>query len=183
MTGSREIDAILAEMRADGHTGPSDATDWLVAKLRAYADRIEAAVRKERAILDANIARVRKLEGMLGNAADAILGCAIKQKQSASSNDAAMRDLLERLASIDLDEDIWDEDGADGRKLHNFVIEARAALATPARNCDVGTAEEQGRRFLDQFDEWRVKNAGKTVIEAVLAWAQMPFAPAEEGRS
>ena len=54
------------------------------------------------------------------------------------------------------------------------------ALSAPARQCDVGTAEEQGERCLEQFNEWRRKSDGKKLITAIMAWAQTPYA-AEEG--
>jgi hypothetical protein len=51
----------------------------------------------------------------------------------------------------------------------------KAALAEPLRNCDVGTAEEQGKRLLAQFDQWKRKNEGKQVIVALMEWAQSPY--------
>lgn len=40
------LDAILAEMRAGVCTGPADALAWVSAKLKSYADRIEAAAKR-----------------------------------------------------------------------------------------------------------------------------------------
>ena len=54
------------------------------------------------------------------------------------------------------------------------------ALSAPARNCDVGTPEEQGERCLAQFEQWRRKGDGKKLITAIMTWAQMPYT-AEEG--
>lgn len=73
-------------------------------------------------------------------------------KRESAGNAAAMREALERLASIDLGEDVWDDNGADGRKLHDAVIEARTALSAPARNCD-------------RFDNW---------YDAHQAWERLP---------
>ena len=56
---------------------------------------------------------------------------------------------------------------------------AQATLAKPARNCDVGTAEEQRERFLkfcavqDCRRECRFRRK-KDFYECVLSWAQMP---------
>ena len=38
---------IIAEMRGDGHTGPADALEWVRTKLEYYADRLEAAHKRE----------------------------------------------------------------------------------------------------------------------------------------
>ena len=61
---------------------------------------------------------------------------------------------------------------------------ARKALALPLRNCDVGTAEEQAKRF-KEFCRFRACSdcpAGKSsedIIECEFAWARMPYT--EEG--
>ena len=60
-------------------------------------------------------------------------------------------------------------------ELRGMVVRA---LSAPARNCDVGTAEEQGERCMAQFDQWRRKGDGKKLMTAIMEWAQMPF---EEG--
>lgn len=59
------------------------------------------------------------------------------------------------------------------------------ALAAPPRNCDVGTAREQNRRFERYCDsevcECKMcKNVSKYLVKAfcALAWSQMPY---EEG--
>ena len=58
-----------------------------------------------------------------------------------------------------------------------------AALAVPARNCDVGTADEQVERFHHQCFEWHTGRCSphcrtlpaKTRQECALKWAQMPY--------
>lgn len=68
----------------------------------------------------------------------------------------------------------------------------REALAAPPRNCDVGTAEEQAERF--EADCKRRDHCTPCPVHAAwgefkegkpkscqLIWAQMPFAPAQEG--
>lgn len=67
----------------------------------------------------------------------------------------------------------WDEFNESQKML-------RAALSAPARQCDVGTPEEQGERCLAQFEQWRRKGDGKKLITAIMMWAQMPYT-AEEG--
>ena len=39
---------IVAAMRNDGHTGDASCLEWVGAKIRGYADRIEAAAKRER---------------------------------------------------------------------------------------------------------------------------------------
>jgi len=76
------------------------------------------------------------------------------------------------------------------------------ALAAPARNCDVGTAQEQIDRFhefchsnqvyIDEFHGYDcrpdcpigkiVDRDNKFCDNCWAAWAQMPFAPAEGGK-
>ena len=49
---------------------------------------------------------------------------------------------------------------------------ADAALAEPARNCDVGTADEQRRRY----DEWRNHDGLRAAFgKDELDWAQLPY--------
>lgn len=68
---------------------------------------------------------------------------------------------------------------------HNAAMaEARTALAAPARNCDVGTADEQLPRFVSAW-----KTAHRSVIDSRLMimlsvfsrWAQMPYEKKEDG--
>ena len=57
------------------------------------------------------------------------------------------------------------------------VDEARAALSSPPRNCDVGTADEQCERY---------KATGEThhtlTLANALAWAQMPYGEEGDGK-
>ena len=86
-----------------------------------------------------------------------------------TNNEAAMREalensngLLEELAAI----------GEWGESAQEQIAENNAAISAPPRNCDVGTAEEQQKRF-DMFTE-KYWTLGKTALQ----WAQMPY---EEG--
>ena len=66
------------------------------------------------------------------------------------------------------------------------ITNARAALASPARNCDVGTAEEQENRYV-RFCDSHMKNHGNCFSCAALkprgrcefAWAQLPCTESE----
>lgn len=117
-------------------------------------DRIDAATKNMRAMLDANVNRVRALEAMLDGAANTVLGCAIKQKQSAPGNAAAIREALEKL--------VYRKclvQGSCGKPMGELCTHTgciwhpyRAALSAPARNVD---------RF-------------KTAVEAEAAWMAYP---------
>jgi hypothetical protein len=82
------------------------------------------------------------------------------------------------LQGQEYDIHLLDIDGALGK--------CRTALAAPLRNCDVGTAEEQAKRF-DEFCHAN-RNAERccgdcpafrtTCDDCELFWAQMPY---EEG--
>lgn len=74
------------------------------------------------------------------------------------------------------------EKGSHHEDLADKIVEiANAALATPLRNCEVGTAEEQGERLF-KFCTNTFKRGecplSMDCDECVLAWAQMPY---EEG--
>lgn len=99
------------------------------------------------------------------------------------SNAAAMRKALEKIVRI---AEEWDTPGIHAVQvtLYRILEAARAALAAPARNCDVGTAEEQDERF-DAFcaryygtndmsgDNCRI--CPLSPMECKFAWAQMPY--------
>ena len=126
-------------------------------------------------------------------------------KSAPVGNSAAMREALEsfcaiaesdvqelvRLSKRLIDEDIYG--GGIIQKLVSDIGKARAALALPRRQCDVGTADEQAERF-ENFCLKHIYagetvgmhcvgcplvNASKNVTqECGLYWAQMPY---EEG--
>lgn len=111
-------------------------------------------------------------------------------------NSAAMREALNQLrdwALLDLNENAIRSDEINYRKLIDGIIEiTNAALAAPARNCDVGTAEEQAQRFhafcSDNTSEIEgMCNSTCPCIDCgdkchcLCVWSQMPFDPAEGG--
>lgn len=154
-------------------------------------DRIEVAAKKMRAMFDGNIARVRELEAMLDGAADTVLGCAIKQKQSTPGNAAALRDALND-ACFAMFEFLKKQHGGFS-DMANALDKGKAALAAPARNCDVGTAEEQAERH-ERFCAAHYKAAAvdaqcfgcpasdKKETDCEFVWGQLPFAPVQEGK-
>ena len=57
---------------------------------------------------------------------------------------------------------------------------AKAALAGPPRNCDVGTAEEQSKRFVKfcqhlECKDCQLHNNDERFCECVIRWSQMPY--------
>ena len=42
------VETVAAEMRNESHAGDGSCLEWVGAKIRGYADRIEAAAKRER---------------------------------------------------------------------------------------------------------------------------------------
>ena len=124
----------------------------------------------------------------------------IAELERAPGNAAAMRAALVECAKrigihvVNFKTGVVPPDAeAEAEKDENAHSLAFAALAAPARNCDVGTAEEQLARWenfchrnwnsgyasrgLDPCDDCELVEYGNCRCQ--LAWAQMPFAPAE----
>lgn len=70
-----------------------------------------------------------------------------------------------------------------GDDAYDAINMATAALAAPARNCDVGTVDEQIERFHHQCFEYHTGRCSphcrtlpaKTRQECAIKWAQMPY--------
>lgn len=88
-----------------------------------------------------------------------------------------LREALERIASFPMPPPI--------ELAQQTAVEMRdvaiAALAEPVRNCEVGTAEEQSRRFCD-FCRPRLEPCDRCVCldgsrkgRCEFVWAQMPY--------
>ena len=67
--------------------------------------------------------------------------------------------------------------GSCYEEMANALDKAKAALAEPVRNCDVGTAEEQVKRHRDLCNSNVCKCAPSCKI-CFAKWSQMPY---EEG--
>lgn len=152
--------AILAEMRA-ARNAAGDTTlvssDWL----NDWADRIEAAVERERDE-DRQLAAIAESD-------EAFARCARCDRPERAPGDAAgLREALERaIDAIQAMIALYDEEhtaavknGAtwkrsDTSEVDAIVEKARAALAAPARNCDrFKTAEEAVAAFADHLRAW-----------------------------
>ena len=121
------------------------------------------------------------------------LEAAGKREKAQHGNAAAMREALKPW--IAFAEWLLENAGKDGLGraiqengpiIRQRLEELRAALSAPARQCDVGTAEEQNRRFERYCDsevcECKMcKNVSKYLVKSfcALAWAQRPYE--EEG--
>ena len=204
--------AILAEMRKSAKdsyaektakrledneaTGTRDALDIRDAiqclldddkYLLDLADRIEAAAARERAITDVMLAvKDKPLPHPDPDNAPPLF--------AAPGNAAAMREALERIVG-------WCEGcHADACEkvcrpelTSESIHAALAAIAAPARNCDVGTAEEQAHRFHAFCSDNTSEIEGMCYstcpcidcvdkCHCLCVWSQMPFVPAKGGK-
>lgn len=190
------IAGIVAVMRHDAELchdiwlndpNNNSQSDSICEILNDYARHIEAAWKREREELERYVAS-KMLDG-----------ATIVDNRG---NAAAMREALVKCSGIALQ---WQADEADGvagttdkpsarsaaEAVMDMEFEINAALAEPPRNCDVGTAEEQGKRHnafcRKHFTPDRLGgNCRKCPLKdrrgwsCQLAWAQMPY-EAEEG--
>lgn len=105
---------------------------------------------------------------------------ALKRERVASSR---MREAIEKVSEIANKE--WDA-SRETPAMWEMMEICTAALAAPPRNCDVGTAMEQGERFAAYCRAHKHPESeclpcplfGQTGGYCELAWAQMPY---EEG--
>ena len=140
--------------------------------LRTYADRIKAAAKRER---EAG-AEAAQIYGEIG---EMIGREATREKSSQVGNAAKMREALSDACYAMFN--FLKTQNCGYEEMAKALDKAKAALAAPPRNCDVGTADEQTNSYLDfckrhacQSCPARLK--GKT--DCGFIWAQMPY---EEG--
>ena len=168
---------IVAEMR-DGVV----AKGWMEQTLKEFANRIEAATKRER---EAG-AEAAQICGEIGE----MIGREATCKETVTDchglgNAAKMREALEALVGVidkcDSGDPLWWHIGAKGVKP---LKDARAALSAPPRNCDIGTAAEQHERFynfcdkVEQCKECPLWRGGGLTSKCCAHWEQMPY---EEG--
>ena len=165
--------------------------------LRTYADRIEAAHKREVAELKRKMNDVvcenealRDACGTCGAKRELEATC---EKSSLVGNAAKMREALKETQSViakcmdilnmipsgvpydGLIDDVADELG----DLRDSCV--NPALAVPPRNCDVGTADEQTNSYLAFCDRHTCQSCPvgfKRKTDCGFIWAQMPY---EEG--
>ena len=180
---------IVAAMRNEGHAGDESCLECVGAKLLSFADRIEAAAKREREA-GAEAAQV------CGEIGEMIGREATREESSQVGNAAKMRDALVKAkkaichhAKYVCQILSWENSDiqyncGDILCAHRDLCEAKtainAALSAPPRNCDIGTAEEQAERH----KRWCRKRQiikdylGVGCRKCVVEWAQMPY---EEG--
>ena len=132
------------------------------------ADRIEAAAMRER---EAG-AEAAQICGEIG---EAIGRGSTREKSSQIGNVAEMRKALSDACYamfnfLKTQNGGWDE-------MANALDKAKAALADPPRNCDVGTVEEQIKRHRN-FCNSNVCKCAPSCKICFAKWTQMPY---EEG--
>lgn len=170
---NESIESIVTEMRRreKSHYYPKVARNIM----RQYAGRIEAAWEREREELDKRISDLEAYAKLWTGRADELrLKCdELYAKAKPVGNAAALREALREAIGETCAGCKRDCDDCMNLK-SGWMKKAKAALSAPPRNCDVGTAEEQGERCMAQFDQWRRKGDGRKLITAIMAWAQMP---------
>ena len=158
---------IVAEMRNEGHAGDESCLEWVGAKIRGYADRIEAAAKREREA-GAEAAQV------CGEIGEMIGREATREESSQVGNSAKMREALSD-ACYAMFNFLKTQNGGYG-EMAKALDKAKSALAEPTRNCDIGNALEQ----VSRHRIW-CKCGGACAVSCKMCfakWSQMPY---EEG--
>ena len=100
-------------------------------------------------------------------------------------NNAACRNALEKAMSF-FDRGVictsYANSASEMDELERWYNDIKAALAAPARNCEVGTAEEQAKRLSEWCNGRHCVNCrfkGGWPDECKLQWAQMPYTESE----
>lgn len=153
---------VLAEMR-----------EIRVREFQDFADHIEAAHKRE----------VDKLNSVIQAQRGAFDAEQDRQRRAAPGDAAAMREVVMALAAVILPPRDKAGEGGWLAWVRAMQEKARAALAKPPRQCDVGTAEEQYSRMLRKCYEWMCidcKQSDKDFRKCAISWAQMPY---KEGES
>ena len=140
---------IVAAMRNEGHTGDASCLEWVGAKIRGYADRIEEAAKREREA-GAEAAQV------CGEIGEMIGREATREKSSRVGNAAKMRDALSD-ACYAMFNFLKTQNGGY-EEMAKALDKAKAALAEPTRNCDRPECETTK----SAQDVWRKEDGGKT---------------------
>ena len=158
---------IVAAMRDEGHAGDASCLEWVSAKFTSYANRIEAAAKREREA-GAEAAQVcGEIGEMIGREAN-------REKSSRVGNSAKMREAFSD-ACYAMFNFLKTQNGGYG-EMAKALDKAKAALAEPPRNCDIGNALEQ----VSRHRIW-CKCGGGCAVSCKMCfakWSQMPY---EEG--
>ena len=106
------------------------------------------------------------------------------EKSSAVGNAAAMREALNDIVGIaKIALNVNCVGNSNYSELWSIIDKCKSALSAPARQCDVGSAEEQEERFFAFCDTH--SNCGGCphirIEECALAWEQTPYDAKEGG--
>ena len=170
---------IVADIREQNLGLPEDgyALSPLAGDLLSFADRIEAALKREREAGAEAAHIVGEIRELIGREATI-------EKSSAVGNAAAMREALEKVLRVlhcAIVADIL-----KGDDVNSAFNEVTAALSAPPRNCDVGTAEEQEKRF-NSFCKTHLSGTRsicsaqcpcvgcRSMFHCLTKWSQMPY--------
>ena len=140
---------IVAAMRNEGHTGDASCLEWVGAKIRGYADRIEAAANREREA-GAEAAQVCGEVGEMSGRE------ATREKSSRVGNSAKMRESLSD-ACYAMFNFLKTQNGGY-EEMAKALDKAKAALAAPSRNCD----RPECATTKAAQDVWRKEDGGRT---------------------
>ena len=158
-TNENKVDSLIAELRSFGDRPPPRFA-W-----KRIADELESAVKEEREVLR-EAAELKMLEG------------ATIIDNRGQGNSAAMREALDEIR-VDAMSDY--EPDAD------YLIEkCNAALSVTPRQCDVGSADEQLRRWRKYCENFHYcgdcpanKKDGISA-DCFANWSQMPYDEGDE---
>jgi len=161
----------IADIAAEIREAVECSSDGVIAiKGRYLADRIEAAWKREKGLAQAHC-------NLLAKALE-------HHKNKPTGNSAAMREALVEISKI---ADGWEFRGTTKAGALDRIYElAKAALSEPARNCDIGSPEEQTERFSDfchghdDCEDCPVSLCFSGDYYCSLAWAQLSY-EAKEG--
>jgi hypothetical protein len=171
------IDHILSKMREPSCFKGKIPVGRVDADFRYFADRIETVVKA--LVADRDNWRRQAL------AEDAMENAVICENSLQVGNAAKMREALSD-ACYAMFNFLKTQYGCRYEEMAKALDKAKAALAEPPRNCDVGTAEEQSVRMSKFCSEQYEKSDGVMLcsgcrfhdiegLECQFAWSQMPY--------
>lgn len=190
MNEQETIADITAEMRFHGQQNidaEKDKPEYGILTVEGriaqdYADRLEAAHKREKAAIEADALAVGGIVGA---------SRATAENPSAVGDCAKLREALCEILSYIESFRKYITPGK-GKKLtalfavaDTILSKARAALAEPVKNCEVGTAEEQYKRFMNMCNSKDVRQCAECSMRGFTPgcsrdrcfanWAQMPY--------
>ena len=144
-------------MRDESHAGDASCLEWVGAKIRHYADRIEAAAKRER---EAGAAAAQ-ICGEVGEMVGREAACKEVTDCNRLVNAAAMREAVEAVVKVGYPHNFQKE----APHIRGYCCEISTAikkcfdaLSSPPRNCD----RHECATTKAAQDVWRKEDGGKT---------------------